>query len=446
MRPEVRKELLRKAIHIAFGFCALLLRWLPVWAAAAVALAAFLFNWKALPRLFGRTISRDPRGTDRGILLYPVAVFVLIVTLPGDPGIAAAVWAILAFGDGLATVAGRVVGGPRLPWNRSKTWVGTAAFAFAGGVSATMIGGFVDPSPPYFLSWAALGFVTAAACAIGESLDIHVDDNIVVPVVGGLVMIALTRISREPEIALGSTEAGWLATNALLAIAGFAVRSVTISGAIGGFVLGAVLILFAGWPLYVVLLAFFVIGTAVTKLGYRRKAEEGLAQEGEGRRRFTHAFSNVGVAAVLSVFIAVEAGSLRMLWLGAIAALATAAADTTASEIGQLLGKRAFLPLTFQRVPRGTEGAISVEGTVAGALAGVTVGALGVILAAKEVAIPVGAGIAIVSLAAITGSWLESVAGSWNRRQSEPITNGALNFFNTLVGASIAMVGWAFVT
>ena len=38
-----------------------------------------------------------------------------------------------------------------------------------------------------------------------------------------------------------------------------------------------------------------------------------------------------------------------------ISALATAAADTTGSEIGKLLGKRAFLPLTFKRVERGTD-------------------------------------------------------------------------------------------
>jgi len=51
-----------------------------------------------------------------------------------------------------------------------------------------------------------------------------------------------------------------------------------------------------------------------------------------------------------------------------IAALATATADTTASEIGQLVGRRAFLPLTLRRVPVGTEGAISLEGTLAGAV------------------------------------------------------------------------------
>lgn len=445
MDALVRKELLRKSVHIGFGFGALLLRWLSTEEAAAVAVAALVFNWKILPRIFGKRIARGPLGYDRGILLYPVAVFCLIVAFPGDPGIAAAVWAILAFGDGLATVAGRMVGGPRLPWNRSKTWIGTLTFALAGGAAGSIIAPFVQSATPYFLSWTALAFVTAVACAIGESLEIHVDDNIVVPLVGALVMFALSRITREPGLVPDTAETAWLVANGLLAIFGYAVRSVNLSGAIGGFLLGAVLILFAGWPLYVVLLAFFLVGSATTRLGYRRKASEGLAQEGEGRRGFTHAWSNVGVASVISLFIALEAGSLRALWLGAIASLATAAADTTASEIGQLWGRRAFLPLTFRSVPRGTEGAISVEGTIVGALAAVVVGALGVILAADQVAIPIGTGIAIVSFAAIAGSWLESVVGSWNRHQVQPITNGALNFFNTLVGAEIAMGIWAVI-
>ncbi|MFZ2492606.1 MAG: hypothetical protein WA208_14095, partial [Thermoanaerobaculia bacterium] len=43
--------------------------------------------------------------------------------------------------------------------------------------------------------------------------------------------------------------------------------------------------------------------------------------------------------------------------------------------------------------------------------------------------------VAALTAAACVGSWLESVAGSWNRRQARPVTNGALNFFNTAAGA-----------
>ena len=128
----------------------------------------------------------------------------------------------------------------------------------------------------------------------------------------------------------------WLGINGVLALIGYFVRSVSFSGALGGWFLGAILILGGGWPLYVALLAFFVIGTATTKLGYSRKAKKGLAQESGGRRGFSHAFSNVGVAAICAIAVsrlargphgAVEL-ELLPLFMG-ITALATAAADTT---------------------------------------------------------------------------------------------------------------------
>lgn len=138
-----------------------------------------------------------------------------------------------------------------------------------------------------------------------------------------------------------------------------------------------------------------------------------------------------------------------MLWLAAIASLATAAADTTGSEIGQLVGRQAFLPLTLRRVPVGTEGAISIEGTLAGLVAGVLVSLIGCLLLIRHAAPqPLGEivrapwlwnAVLITTLAAFLGSWLESIAGSWNRRQQFRVPNGALNFFNTLAGAMIAM-------
>jgi uncharacterized protein (TIGR00297 family) len=222
------------------------------------------------------------------------------------------------------------------------------------------------------------------------------------------------------------------------------------SGLIGGAMLGCALIHFGGWHLYVVLLAFFVIGSGVTKLGIGTKARSGIAQEEGGCRGFSHAFANVGMAVILAFLAATTSFDASVLWLAAVAALATATADTTASEVGQLLGRRPFMPLTLRRVPVGTEGAISVEGTLAGAAAAIVVAILGAALwRARSVAglLPGdGAGLGgtllvacIVALAAILGSWLESVAGSWNRTVERPLSNGTLNFLNTAVGALIAL-------
>jgi uncharacterized protein (TIGR00297 family) len=427
-------EPLRKSLHILFGLFAFTLRWLPWWMAAIVAACAVLGNWLLLHRIFGRGVARSERGYDAGIVIYPLTVLLLIVVFRDALHYAAIAWVLLAFGDGVATLARGIA---PLPWNRRKSWGGLLAFVLAGGAAALAVA--------YWMGFERPGVVLLATLAAGiaESLDLGVDDNLVVPFSAAVALIVAGLEVTSPYGVWPSTPL-WLVVNAVLALSGYYVRSVSFSGALGGWALGAILILGGGWPLYVALLAFFVIGTATTKLGYARKARAGLAQESGGRRGFSHAFSNVGVAAICAIAVSriargpLGARELELLplFMG-ITSLATAAADTTASEVGQLIGRRAFLPLTLRRVPVGTEGAISIEGTLAGALAGFAV-ALVSSLAVNRLFFEATfswAVVAAIAFCAFAGSYLESLAGSWNRRQSDPIPNGVLNFFNTAVGA-----------
>ncbi|HEU4521622.1 MAG TPA: DUF92 domain-containing protein [Thermoanaerobaculia bacterium] len=415
-------ETLRKSLHIAFGVFAVTLRWLPWWVAAAVAAAAVLGNWLILHRILGSAIARHQRGWDAGILLYPAAVLALIVIFRDRLDIAAIAWVTLAFGDGLATLAGKTIGGPKLPWNRDKSWTGFFAFVFGGTFGAVAIGYWMGyPGHPGEI------VIAVIFAAIAESLPLGIDDNLTVPAAAATALLVVAGPAQPWQIP--DHAMAWIVANTLLAAAGYAARSVSVSGAVGGWTLGTIIILCAGWPMYVALLAFFVIGSGVTKLGYRRKAAAGLAQERGGRRGFSHAFSNVGVATICA--IAVARHSDPVLYLMGIASLATAAADTTASEIGQWIGRRTFLPLTLRPVPPGTEGAISIEGTLAGVAGGFLVAVAGV-LSLQGAFAPA---ILFITAAAFLGSYIESVAGSWNRKQSAPVPNGVLNFFNTAAGA-----------
>ncbi len=428
---HVPNELLRKSLHIAFGLFAFSLRWLPWWMAAAVALCAVIGNWLVLHRLVGTRVSRHQRGWDAGIVLYPLSVLALIVVFRDDLHVAGLAWAALAFGDGFATLVGKSVRGPRLPWNRDKSWSGLIGFVLFSVPPLLLLSYHLSDEVSWLPRWLAVTGV-AVAGAIAESLPLGIDDNITVPVAAATAA-ALLFTPLQPRLNLDATAMWWLALNAVLAVAGYLARSVDVSGMAGGWVLGAILIVF-GWPtLYIALLAFFITGTAATKLGYRKKAQQGLAQEKGGRRGFGHAFANVGVAAICALAMAMT-GRTTLFWWAAVASLATAAADTIASEIGQLAGRRTFLPLTFRPVPRGTEGAVSVEGTLAG-----VGGALIVALAAAAVfpgaSRMAWAQVAFVTLCAVAGSYIESIAGHWNRTRSLGIANGALNFFNTAAGA-----------
>ncbi|HYO79544.1 MAG TPA: DUF92 domain-containing protein, partial [Thermoanaerobaculia bacterium] len=384
---------------------------------------------------------------DAGIVLYPDAVLLLILVFRDRLHFAGIAWALLAFGDGVATLAGKAFRIAPLPWNRDKSWGGLLAFFLAGSAGGMAVAYWLGYDAP------AVVLLAALVTAIVESLALGVDDNVTVPFAAA-VTLAIAAI--QPLYAYGPwpDTVPWLLVNAILALAGYFARSVSFSGALGGWLLGAILILGAGWPLYVALLVFFVIGTGTTKLGYQKKARAGLAQEAGGRRGFSHAFSNVGVAAICAIAVSrasrLESGPLELMtlaYLMGIASLATAAADTTASELGQLFGRRAFLPLTLRRVPVGTEGAISIEGTAAGLLGGLAVAAASI--AAFNYGLPrpwgpqTGAyAIMLVTLCAFAGSYLESIAGSWNRKRKNPIPNGVLNFFNTTAGALLMYFAW----
>lgn len=211
---------------------------------------------------------------------------------------------------------------------------------------------------------------------------------------------------------------------------------VSRSGFAGGTVVGTVILAMGGWGAYFALCAFFALGSGATRLGYRRKAQEGLAQEDGGRRGSRHALANCGTGLALAVVLPFAAG-----WWAAtalVAAFATAASDTLGSEIGQLHGRRAYSPLSFRRVPVGTEGAVSIEGTAAGIAGSLLLAGIGWASGMYPAR-----GMVIVVGAAFVGTTVESLVGATLGRQAR-IGNEAMNFLNTVVGAAFGAAGALF--
>jgi uncharacterized protein (TIGR00297 family) len=121
--------------------------------------------------------------------------------------------------------------------------------------------------------------------------------------------------------------------------------------------------------------------------------------------------------------------------LGYVVSLATKLSDTFASEIGKAYGKRTFLITTFKPVPRGTEGAVSLEGTLAGVGGSLIMLGAGVLLGQ----IPLGA-VLIGTVAAFVATNIESVLGATLQNDKFTwATNEFINFLNTLIGAGLAI-------
>lgn len=432
LTPE---ELGRKLLHIAVGLIAFSLHYLGSFWAAVLAMVAISFNVFLLPRLGGKRLWREHErdfGQSIGMVLYPTAVLLLILIFWTRLEVAAAVWGILAFGDGMAAIVGMALGRHKLPWNADKSWVGTLAYVVFGGAGATVLLMWTTPGR-YEATFAVTVCLAAAVlAAILESLPQGLDDNLGVPLVSGLFLLALV-LSEDGWSGVEQAEFWWRAAvgfgiNAALALAGWAAKSVSFSGALAGVFLGTTLWAFQDWRGFALLLAFFVVGTACTKIGYHDKASRALAQEDGGARGARHAFANTGVAVACAVFAVITGLDLFFL-VACAAAFATAAADTAGSEIGQLLGRRTFLLTTLRPVPPGTDGAVSLEGTLAGIFASILIGAVG-----AAVGFYPWFGVVVVVVAAFLGTTLESLAGGTLERRGL-LDNEAMNFLNTLVGA-----------
>jgi len=444
-----RGELARKVVHMGVGTIAFSLRYLgPFWA-AILAACALGFNLFLLPRIGGRKLWRQHEvdsGASIGIILYPLAVLLLILVFYQRLEVAAAAWGILAFGDGMASVVGMSIGRQKLPWNPRKSWMGSLAYVLFGTLAAAVLLVWTAPAQERAYEWGfalAVCLATALLAAALESLPQGLDDNLGVPLVSGLFLLGLVLTQgrwdaflADPGLPMRLAIAA--AANAALAGLAYAARTVNRSGVVAGFLVGFLIYAFLDWRGYLLLLAFFVLGSAATKLGYRKKAAEKLAQEDKGRRGARHALANAGVATACALFAA--ATPYPVLFALAFAgAFATAAADTASSEIGQLLGRRTYLVTTFRPVPRGTEGAVSLEGTLAGIFASLVIAALGAALGLFS-----WKGVPVVVFAAFVGTTFESVVGAALEKR-QLLDNEALNFLNTLVGALVAAAFAAWV-
>ena len=190
------------------------------------------------------------------------------------------------------------------------------------------------------------------------------------------------------------------------------------------------------------LLLLFLLTFAATRGGRKQKLARGLA-EPTGGRRAAQVAANLGVAALvvtpLGAYVAALTGfalpvDARILSTACLAALAEATADTVSSEIGQAFGRRTYLLTTLRRVHRGTDGGVSLRGTLAGIVAAtlvVLVGAWSLHLTAPLQFVAL--------LAGLLGLFADSLLGATFERRGW-IGNDLVNLSSTAIAALLALL------
>lgn len=215
-------EFKRKGIHIFNGFWVILLPFFNRFIAVSLVFLAFVFvfllarpNSKVHP-VFSKAFESMARPEDyrKGFLVGPTiyVVMVLILVLFCDFRVAGAIFAILAFGDGFATVIGIKYGKHKVYHNKSLE--GTIAFftfsLVSGVVIFVLINQFNTPSAGLTL----LPFLilpVISSINIGEILTIFtflsvilslvelylgdlINDNYLIPIVGSIILFILLQL------------------------------------------------------------------------------------------------------------------------------------------------------------------------------------------------------------------------------------------------------------
>jgi uncharacterized protein (TIGR00297 family) len=168
-----------------------------------------------------------------------------------------------------------------------------------------------------------------------------------------------------------------------------------------------------GWRGLVLLLAFFVSGSLLT--------------EGGGQRNERQVLANGGVAALAAL-----AGS----WAAFAGALAAATADTWASEIGRRSPTLPRLITSGTPVPAGTDGGITLLGTVGGVAGAAFIAGLAFVLEPRS--------LVAVAVAGVFGMFLDSLLGATLQGAFRWLDNDAVNLAATLGGAAVAAVAWRY--
>lgn len=142
----------------------------------------------------------------------------------------------------------------------------------------------------------------------------------------------------------------------------------------------------AGYRFAGLLLVFFFTASRVTRVGEARKrALDPEFKEG-GQRNWKQVLSNSGIATVLAVLITLitggkdrcldskESGLVTALIGGVIGHYSCCNGDTWSSELGILSKSEPRIITTFKRVRKGTNGGVTIDGILAAAAAGCSIG------------------------------------------------------------------------
>ena len=184
-------------------------------------------------------------------------------------------------------------------------------------------------------------------------------------------------------------------------------KNLSTSGAISATVLGSLVLGLGGWAWGALLYGFFVSASALSKLFGRRKSGLDAAFSKGSQRDMGQVIANGGICGAF-VLLHLLLPDAEWIWLGFAGTLAAANADTWGTELGVLSKRQPRLITSLKPVPRGTAGAVTLDGTLASLGGALFIGLLAVLVAPLPSLVDTAARVMLIGLAGLVGAQTDS--------------------------------------
>ena len=208
----------------------------------------------------------------------------------------------------------------------------------------------------------------------------------------------------------------------------------TKSGCISAFAIGFCIGAFGSVWWLALLIVFALIGFAATLVGLSKKREKGLQEGTHGERSYKNILGVALPPLIVAVLNQIYPGHEWAFGVAYIATIAVAAADTAGSELG-VRDPKVWLITTFRRVEPGTDGGVSIKGTLTSSIASVVVSLIGYAFIMRTVDVWVLVPAACGIIGCIADSYVGATLETWG-----VVNKYANNAMTGLLGGILASI------
>ncbi len=213
----------------------------------------------------------------------------------------------------------------------------------------------------------------------------------------------------------------------------------TKSGWINAGILGTILWGCLSWKGWLAVVVYLILGSLVTKIGYNFKNKIGIAEKRGGRRGPENVWGSAATGMLFAILIKLNFYDLTYLKIAFSASFSAKLSDTFGSEIGKRFGGNTYLITSFKKVKKGTEGGISLEGTLASFFGALIMSfvmfSLGFIVSINQ--------FVVVLISGFIATIFESIIGA-KYQEKYKLSNEFVNVIQTSFASLISIVLYSF--